>query len=155
MTNMVEIWKCKNVTINVRPQSAFTVSHQAAFKPPFLTLASCVQLSHPVLTAQVDMCEDVTINYASTKDYQQVVWSNSNRLAVNFKDGSEHNTVTGLAQMKVIYDDVQDTTDQFFLRFLKGVLTPEILIRLPGGFPTTAREADEWEAEHPHDIKIF
>ena len=67
--------------------------------------------------------------------------------------GGGHGPV--VSEMKTLYDDVDDTTDQFFLRFVKGVLTPEILIRLPGGFPTTSREADEWEAEHPHDVKVF
>lgn len=101
------------------------------------------------------MCEDVTLEFASPKEYQQVVWSNSHRLAVKFRDASEHNTVTGLDPMREIYSDVNDTVDQFFLRFVDGVLTPEVLIRLPGGFPTTHREADQWDAEHPDDIKFF
>ena len=101
------------------------------------------------------MCEKVTLNFGSQRDYQQVVWSNTRNLSVNFRSASEHNTITGLDQMRQIVPDLNDTVDQFFLRFVDGVLTPEVLIRLPGGFPTTNREADLWDAEHPHDIKIW
>jgi len=101
------------------------------------------------------MCENLTLDFGSPKHYQQIVWSNSTNLTVNFRDASEHNTETGLGQMRQILPDLNETVDQFFLRFVDGVLTPEVLIRLPGGFPTTHREADLWDAEHPDDIKIF
>lgn len=101
------------------------------------------------------MCENVELNFRSPKDYQQTVWSNTQRLAVNFREAPEHNTVTGLEQMHALYPDVLPTTDQFFLRFIDGVLTPEVLIRLPGGFPTTHREADQWDALHPDEPKLF
>lgn len=101
------------------------------------------------------MCQDVILEFAGKEEYQQAVWSNCHRLAVNFRNAPEHNTVTGLDEMRKIYPDVNDTVDQFFLRFVNGVLTPEILIRLPGGFPSTHREADQWDAEHPHDVKLF
>ena len=153
MTNILEIWNSKNITINVRD---FQVPCWRHFYSIYLTL-SCLkcQITHSIYTSQVDMCDDVTLNYTGKKEYQQVVWSNCNRLRVTFRECPEHNSLVGLEQMKSIYPDVSDAVDQFFLRFVGGVITSEVLIRLPGGFPTTTREADEWEAEHPHDIKFI
>lgn len=113
------------------------------------------QTSHAIYTAQIDICQDVGLTFENAKDYQQVVWSNCEDLSISFVQCPEHNLSTGLAKMKQVYSDVNDVVDQFFVRFVGEVLTEEVLIRLPGGFPTTDREATEWELQHPHAPKVF
>lgn len=43
--------------------------------------------------------------------------------------------------MKEIHTDLNEKTDQFIVRFLEDKLTQELIVRLPGGYPTTEREA--------------
>lgn len=88
--------------------------------------------------------------YEKKEDYHQIVWAGVDNLTVEFNRSPEHNLVTGLEQMKEKHSDLtlNDQIDQFIIRFLEdGVLTPELIVRLANGYPTTNREADAWDAQ--------
>jgi hypothetical protein len=123
LTNVIELWKCENVTVNV---------------------------GTAVYTVQLDICKNVKLVYEKKEDYHQVVWAGVDDLTIEFNRTPEHNLVTGLEQMKAAHSDltINDQIDQFIIRFLAdGKLTPEIIVRLANGYPTTNREADEWDEQ--------
>lgn len=100
-------------------------------------------------TVQLDICTDVKLVYEKKDDYHQIVWAGVDNLAIEFNRHPEHNMVTGLTQMKDMHPDLtlNEQIDQFIIRFLEdGKLTPELIVRLANGYPTTNREADAWDA---------
>lgn len=121
MTNIIELWKCNNVTVNINTA---------------------------VYTVQIDICKNVKLTFERKEDYHQVVWAGVDDLAIEFNRTPEHNLLTGIAQMKEQHADLNEQIDQFIIRFLPdGKLTPEMIVRLANGYPTTNREADEWDAQ--------
>jgi hypothetical protein len=97
----------------------------------------------------LDICKNVKLVFEKKEDYHQIVWAGVDTLTVEFNRSPEHNLVTGLEQMKAAHPDLtlNDQIDQFIIRFLPdGKLTPELIVRLANGYPTTNREADEWDA---------
>ncbi|XP_049849902.1 uncharacterized protein LOC126320452 [Schistocerca gregaria] len=120
MTNIVELWKCKDVTIHI---------------------------DTAIYTIQLDICNNVKLLFSHKDNYHQVVWAGVDDLSIEFQKASEHNMQTGLRQMKEIYTDLNDEIDQFIIRFLDDKLTSEQVVRLSNGYPTTKREADEWDAQ--------
>lgn len=97
---------------------------------------------------QLDVCDGVKLIFDKKDQYHQVVWAGVDNLAIEFLRAPEHNMLTGLAQMREAHADLNDQIDQFIIRFLEdGKLTPEMIVRLPGGYPTTNREADAWDAQ--------
>lgn len=87
--------------------------------------------------------------YDKKDDYHQIVWAGVDNLAIEFNRAPEHNLITGLAHMKDMHPDLtlNEQIDQFIIRFLEdGKLTPELIVRLANGYPTTNREADAWDA---------
>lgn len=110
-----------------------------------------------VYTVQIDICSDIKLVFEKKDDYHQIVWAGVENLDVQFNRTPEHNLVTGLAQMRVAHPDLtlSEEIDQFIIRFLDdGKLTPEIIVRLPGGYPTTNREADAWDAQQAQKDQI-
>jgi hypothetical protein len=101
-----------------------------------------------VYTVQIDVCKNIKLTFERKDDYHQVVWAGVEDLAIEFNRTPEHNLLTGLAQMKLEHADLNEQIDQFIIRFLAdGKLTPEMIVRLANGYPTTNREADEWDAQ--------
>lgn len=95
--------------------------------------------------------------YDKKDDYHQIVWAGVDNLAIEFNRHPEHNMVTGLVQMKDMHPDLtlNDQIDQFIIRFLEdGKLTPELIVRLTNGYPTTNREADAWDAQQARNQEI-
>lgn len=108
-----------------------------------------MKIGTAIYTVQIDICTDIKLVFEKKDDYHQIVWAGVENLTVEFNRTPEHNLVTGLEQMKLAYPDLtlSDQIDQFIIRFLAdGKLTPEIIVRLKNGYPTTNREADEWDA---------
>jgi len=67
-------------------------------------------------------------------------------ILVGFEDDAE-TLLTGFSHMKESYPDLNDQIDQFIIRTLKGKLTNEQIVRLANGYPTTEREAQEFDAK--------
>lgn len=124
MTNTVEIWKCDNTHLNIASK---------------------------VATIQADMCETLHVNYARRELMFQIVWMGINALHVNFEKESEHSLSTGYDHMVEQMQQenpnmvLSKTIDQFVVRFVQGKLKSEQMVRLENGFPTTEREAIEFD----------
>ena len=51
--------------------------------------------------------------------------------------------------------DYKERFDQFIVRYVKGKLLQELIVRLPNGFPTTDREADAFDAEKEKNDRLY
>jgi len=106
-------------------------------------------------TLQIDICKKLTVDYANKELFNSIVWAGVFDMTINFQDSTEHNLVTGFNQMKEAYPkmNLSDTIDQFIIRFLKGKLTSEQIVRLENGFPTTEREAAEFDRKQEEALQ--
>jgi len=127
VTNVIEIWRCNNFHI-----LANTKLH----------------------TMQIDMCRVLTVEFAKCDFFHSIVWAGTHDLSIKFTDAEEHNLIgTGYTQMKEIHPDLNEQTDQIHCRFIKGKLASELVVRLQNGFPSTEREAKEFDAKQEAAIK--
>ncbi|KAM9964945.1 hypothetical protein ACTFIW_004740 [Dictyostelium discoideum] len=121
-TNTIEAWKTVDCKVNI--------------------------LNDQVKTLQVDMTSRMSITFDTRDSLHSIIWSGVNDMKLYFSDeaGFEHHT--GFEQMKAVYpeQELSFTVDQFTTRFIKGVLTTEQIIRLANGYPSTEREASEFDA---------
>jgi len=66
---------------------------------------------------------------------------------------AEDSLSSGFEHMKTLYPDINDQTDQFIVRFVEGKLLTEQVVRLQNGFPTTEREAKEFDDKQAKEEK--
>jgi len=118
LTSVVEVWKCENFVLTVDTQ---------------------------IGTLQLDLCQNLTINYTKKEHFASLIWAGIYDLHINFLDDSSLNIATGFEQMRKLYTDINDKFDQFIIRFINGKVVSEQIIRLENGFPTTKREADAFD----------
>lgn len=127
-TEMVEIWSCTNVTLNIKVAK--------------------------IKTMQVDLCEGLKLNYASKKNFNTIIWAGvrksevtvgSDTISIDFDD----------MKAKEEFQDINDKTDQFYVRYVKNRLLQELVVRLENGFPTTNREADEFDRQKEKNDKLY
>jgi len=127
VTNIIEIWRCNNFNI-----LANTKIH----------------------TLQVDMCRGLTAEFSTRDFFQTIVWAGTHDLSIKFTDAEEHNLIgTGYSQMKTLHPDLNEQTDQIICRFIKGKLASELVVRLQNGYPSTEREAKEFDIRQEAAIK--
>jgi len=101
-----------------------------------------------VKTFQADLSDGVRILFAQQELFSSVVWSSVRRLALSFSE-PDFTFASGFELAAKHFPDMQDLNeerDQFIIRFVEGELKEELVVRLNGGYPTTDREADEFEA---------
>jgi len=134
VTSILEIWNCESsfVTINTK-----------------------------VLTLQVDACKAASFQFATKEDFNSLVWAGTDDLIVSFNDNEER-VETGFDKMKELYTtkfkSMEDQTlnkeiDQFVVHFVGGKLITEQVVRLKNGFPTTEREAKEFDSRQEEAVK--
>lgn len=135
ITSTVEIWKCSNVQM---------------------------EIGTSVQTLQVDMCQNVKCSYKSTEHFNRVIWSQCEDLALHIVDNDEHKLETGStleAKNAPPAIKINPETDQFIVRLLphkkteKVKLCNELVVRLDNGFPTTEREAKEFEIRQEENLQ--
>lgn len=117
LTNTIEAWKGKNLTLNVQVECK---------------------------TVQLDILEGVKLSYDKGEYMAAVVWNEIATLDVSFADVPEAKIKSGTADMKTIYPDSTEV-DQYILRFVDGKLLHERCIRLKNGHLSTEREAIDWD----------
>jgi hypothetical protein len=130
------------------------------------------QINSPIKTLQADLSKKLSLVYKSKDIYGSLVWSGIYDLSLKVGDDVHE---SGYEQMKVEYPDINDQFDQFIVRYLnvrlhtaharphahthdayaradtrlrfdpQGTLTAEQIVRLKNGFPTTEREAKEFD----------
>ncbi|GAM20713.1 hypothetical protein SAMD00019534_038880 [Acytostelium subglobosum LB1] len=120
-TNTIEAWKTVDVNINI--------------------------LNDQVKTLQVDMTSRMNITYDTRTSLHSLVWSGVNDMKIRFDDEKDFVHQTGFEQMKQQFPEgnLSFTVDQFTTRIIKGELITEQIVRLANGYPTTEREAQEFD----------
>jgi len=123
MTSVVEIWKCDNFTFNIGTQ---------------------------LMTLQLDLCHGLNLFFSQKSYLNSIVWAGIYDLKICFTDSPSDDLSTGFVQMKKLHPDINDQFDQFIVRWLKDktgkqILKSEQIVRLANGFPTTEREAADWD----------
>eukprot|EP01133_Synstelium_polycarpum_P013745 gene13745-16213_t len=120
-TNTIEAWKTVDLTMNI--------------------------LNDQCKTLQVDMTSRMSVNFDSRQSLHQIVWSGVNDMKLRFVDEPNFLYTTGFEQMKVQYPtgNLSFSVDQFNTRVIKGELLTEQIVRLANGYPTTEREAQEFD----------
>jgi len=127
VTSIIEIWRCNDFHISANTK---------------------------LETLQVDMCRTLTIEFAKREHFHSIIWAGTYDLSIKFLDAEEHNLIgTGYTQMKEIHPDLHEQTDQIICRFFKGKLTSELVFRLQNGYPSTEREAKEFDTKQEAAIK--
>jgi len=122
ITNTVDVWRCENVTLRINTD---------------------------VGTLQTDMCKGLDLDVHHTDALKTLVWAGVHDMKLSYRNTDEHKLHTGFEQMKEQlgskYPNLSEQTDQFITRFVNGKLLTELIVRLQNGYPTTQREADEFD----------
>jgi len=128
-TNTIEAWKTVDLKFNI--------------------------LNDQVKTLQVDMTSRMNITYDTRGSLHSIIWSGVNDMKLYFLDEQDFVHQTGFEQMKTQYPEqtLSFTVDQFTTRIIKGELLTEQIVRLANGYPTTEREAKEFDTNSEENAK--
>jgi len=126
-TEILEIWRCDDFV---------------------LTLNTVIR------TLQADICSNIQMHFGKAEYLGQLVWAGLKNLVIDFEDSPENNMKTGLEEMAKEVADLNPETDQFIARFLEGKLKQELIVRLENGFPTTEREANDFDEKAKHNAEL-
>lgn len=126
-TNIVEVWKCADVFLNVQAD---------------------------VRTLQLDLCRNLETKFANRDAFPNITWAGVYNLSIAFDDeAGKAPLVTGFDEMKPQYPDLNPIYDQFIMRVLNGEVTSEQVLRLANGYPTTEREAQAFDTQKEQNEK--
>jgi len=125
LTNVVEAWRCDD--------SEFLIHTE-------------------VKTLQLDLCKKLALIYEHKNLLHQIIWAQVYDLDIQFLD-KEPSLKTGYDHVKDQYTDINPEIDQFIIRYVQGKLTSEQVVRLTNGYPTTQREADEFDTQKEKNEK--
>ena len=106
-------------------------------------------------TVQADMCEGVSLTWDKAENFDRVVWAGTEGLELAFDDAPDAGMATGYTAMQGEYGaNLREDIDQFIIRILdEGVAVNERIVRLDNGFPTTAREREEFEIRQEENMR--
>jgi len=127
-----------------------------------------VRTDTPLMTVQLDACTDFNIEFLHKECYRMVVWAGCENLSVSVKHAtldaadaastsvakrdtsvdagtSQWTVKTGLTEMRKEFANLRADIDQFKVHFVGDRLLNERVVRLNNGFPTTQREADDYD----------
>lgn len=121
ITETLELWECEACRVTVGSRMA---------------------------TIQVDACHDLTLAFAKAEFFDRVLSAGLHAGKLSFDDAPQLGTPTVdfvalCAERKD--ETISDKTDQFITRLVEGAVLTELIIRLCNDFPTTEREAREFE----------
>merc|ERR1712137_194063 len=105
----------------------------------------------PISTIQVDMCRDLVIRFPSKENFGSLVWAGVHNMRVLVGDDE---LVSDVSQGESV-PNYCENFDQFIIRYVDGKLKQELIVRLENGFPTTNREADEFDAQQKKNDAAF
>jgi len=126
VTGLVDIWKCNNFSF---------------------------ESNSKVGTLQLDICKGVTGHFKTMDLFSQCVWAGVFDLKFSFGD-SDQKMETGFdKQQKDHAVALHEQVDQFIVRFVKEKLQCELIVRLTNGFPTTEREAREFDRRQDDNMR--
>jgi len=119
-TNVVEVWRCENLTIDVDTD---------------------------VFTLQIDLCNNVKVRYTHKKHMGSIVQAGIKGFRIDFQDYPDMSFDSGYHELLITRPEINDTTDQFITRFVDDKLLTEPVVRDKKGMHSTQRELDEQKAQ--------
>jgi len=128
ITSVVELYKCETLALHINTN---------------------------VGTLQSDMCKKLHVEVKHQDLFKNLVWAGVHDLTLHFLDDAQHRLESGYTQMKSLYPNLVEETDQFITRIVKGKLLTEKIIRLDNGYPTTEREKKEFDDKQEEALKIL
>ena len=126
-----------------------------------------------VKTLQADLSKNAKIEYEEKSQFSQLVWagmSNFTLVIGNYsflfftRFNNSHFLViiggetleTGVEKVdREEIPDYKEDFDQFIVRYIKGKLKEELIVRLKNGFPTTEREAAEFDEQKEKNDALY
>ncbi|KAH3758891.1 hypothetical protein Pelo_9302 [Pelomyxa schiedti] len=107
-------------------------------------------MSGQVHTVQADMNRDLDLAFPDKETFRMIVWAG----CYNFKiQVGEFELLTGFDIMKSQYKNLREDISQFKISMVHDKLMSERVVRLDNGFPTTKREADEFDRRQEENIQ--
>jgi hypothetical protein len=125
ITNTLDIWKCNDSHLHINTK---------------------------IGTVQADICKKLKVDFTQKDHFTSMVWAGVHDLSLGFLDSGEK-LDTGFAHMAEKYPGLNEDIDQFIIRFVKGELLSEQIVRLTNGYPTTEREAKAWDEKQEELIQ--
>lgn len=104
----------------------------------------------PVLTVQIDQCDVTCLNYPNPEHFKMVIWAGCEGLTVR---AGEKELRTGLNEMRAEFQNLRPDIDQFKIHTRFGEIINERVMRLDNGYPTTHREAGEFDKRQEANIQ--
>mmetsp|Transcript_16855 Transcript_16855/g.25178 ORF Transcript_16855/g.25178 Transcript_16855/m.25178 type:complete len:320 (-) Transcript_16855:13-972(-) len=127
ITQVMEVWKCSNVSIR----------NDTKMK-----------------TIQADLNKGLEITFDTIENFEQIIWASCEGIKLSF-EADKLTMNTGLTEMKKAFDDILPDVDQFKISDVDGKLITERIVRLKGGYPSTNREADAFDAKVAANDKAY
>ena len=107
----------------------------------------------------MDLTKQIRVTYSTQADFNRVVWSATESMDLSFLDLPEHRLLTGSSVMAAANPQLDPTSDQFIVRLIPHRVTGaiqllnELIVRLDNGFPTTEREARQFEERQEANLQ--
>ena len=127
LTGVFEVWKCTS---------------------------SALHLNTKAHTIQADLNKAVHFIYDKRPNFHFLVWAGCEDMLVRFKEEAVQHQ-TGLSLLQEAFPDLIPDVDQFKVSFVSDKLITERIVRLPGGYPSTDREADAFDAQVAQNDKAY
>lgn len=127
LTNIVEVWKCADISLAIQTD---------------------------VKTLQLDLCRNLALSLPGLDTFPNITWAGVYNMSITFDDDAgKAPYVTGFDEMKPQYPDINPIYDQFIMRVINKEINIEQVVRLANGYPTTEREAQEFDTQKEKNDK--
>jgi len=127
-TEVVELWNCENLTLVVSSNSK-------------------------AKTLQVDLSKNLTVRFVDKSSFGQIIWAGIDNLDLQVGDDNLSTGVEKVDRSEI--PDFKERFDQFIVRYVKGKLLQELVVRLDNGFPTTEREAAAFDEQKEKNDRLY
>mmetsp|Transcript_21916 Transcript_21916/g.37417 ORF Transcript_21916/g.37417 Transcript_21916/m.37417 type:complete len:305 (-) Transcript_21916:23-937(-) len=125
-TECVEFWNCENSSLLIKTK---------------------------VKTLQADLSKNAKIEYEEKSQFSQLVWAGMSNFTLVIGGETLETGVEKVDREEI--PDYKEDFDQFIVRYIKGKLKEELIVRLKNGFPTTEREAAEFDEQKEKNDALY
>merc|ERR1712137_1060439 len=122
-----------------------------------------IKLNARINTEMVELwnCENTTlicnanvkIVYTDKTHFGQIIWAGMNTLEIAIGNDTLSTGTETINRDEIA--DYKERFDQFIVRYVKGRLLQELVVRLDNGFPTTEREAAAFDEQKERNDKLY
>ena len=128
LTSTLELYKCDNVTIHANT---------------------------PIKTVQADICKSLNANFKEKSCFHHLIWAGCYDLKLNILS-PEFEMITGYDMVQKQFENLDVAERAQFKIYFYGSgnkLFNDRVIRLDNGYPTTKREADDYDRRQEYNMQ--